>query len=147
MENAIPCKLSPIIFEAAQVNIIRIICTDNLNDYSMFIVMFIASVYYIILIIQRHSLFQSLHQKYLNFVRVHFLTKLSKSLPPKLVGFDENWPQTSRSFVQAGDLLKEMHRSNLARRFMKRLTPEDKSQVFYVPLCFACSIKQYSLLA
>ena len=67
--------------------------------------------------------------KFLDFVRVSFLMDLSKSLPPNLVGLDDQWPQSCRAFQQASDLLREMYRAHLAQKFMKKLTPEDKTQV------------------
>ena len=55
--------------------------------------------------------------------------QLSRNLPSKLVGYDENWPVSPQPLQEASQGLKEMYRMNLVRKFMKKLSPEDKAQV------------------
>jgi myosin-1 len=64
---------------------------------------------------------------FLTFVRVNYLTRLSERLPASLLTLDEQWPKPPPSLQEASDQLREMYRTHKARKFMKRLTPEDKT--------------------
>ncbi len=58
-----------------------------------------------------------------------FLFQLSKKLPPKLVGFDGNWPVPPPPFRDASEQLKEMYRMTLMRKFMRPLTVQQRAMV------------------
>ena len=62
-------------------------------------------------------------------MRVNYLTQLSQSLPSALVGFDAQWPKYPLPLKDAANGLKEMYRMTLVRRFMRKLSPEDRAQV------------------
>jgi len=62
-------------------------------------------------------------------MKTSFLTRLSKKLPPRLVGFDANWPMPPAPFREASECLKEMYRMTLVRRFMKPLKPDMREMV------------------
>lgn len=55
--------------------------------------------------------------------------RLSENLPPRLVGLDEQWPKAPAALHEASEILREMYRLDKARKFMRRLTPEDRTQV------------------
>ena len=57
--------------------------------------------------------------------------QLSRKLPKRLVGFDEEWYASPPPLREAGDALKEMYRRTLVYRFMKKLSPEDRTQVMH----------------
>ena len=60
---------------------------------------------------------------------MNYIVKLSQKLPRRLVGLDEAWPKAPQALVGASDLLREMYRTYLVRKFMRPLTPEDRTQV------------------
>ena len=55
--------------------------------------------------------------------------QLSKNLPRVLVDFDQKWPSSPQPLKDASASLKEMYRMSLVRKFMRRLSPEDRAQV------------------
>ncbi len=67
--------------------------------------------------------------QFLDFVRVNYIMRLSENLPPRLVGLDEQWPRPPAALHEASEHLKELYRLDKARKFMRRLTPEDRTQV------------------
>jgi len=52
----------------------------------------ILSVVYIVPVGMTRYIPASLVLQFLDFVRVNFIVKLSKNLPPRLVGLDDKWP-------------------------------------------------------
>jgi hypothetical protein len=68
--------------------------------------------------------------QFLDFVRVNFVVQLSRNLPNQLVGFDAKWPHAPQPLQETSDILKEMYRLYLARKFMRKLSPDDREQVF-----------------
>jgi myosin-1 len=64
---------------------------------------------------------------FLTFVRINYLTRLSERLPTSLLTLDDKWLKPPPSLQEASEQLKEMYRMHKARKFMKRLTPEDKT--------------------
>ena len=67
--------------------------------------------------------------QFLDFVRVNFVMQLSRNLPTRLVGFDGKWPHAPQALQETSDILKGMYRLYLARKFMRKLSPEDREQV------------------
>ncbi len=68
--------------------------------------------------------------QFLDFVRVNYLMKLSRSLPTTLVDYDKKWSGTRSHALQEADQgLKEMYRQHKIRQFMKPLSQEDIAQV------------------
>ena len=67
--------------------------------------------------------------QFLDFVRVNFVMQLSRNLPTQLVGFDARWPHAPQPLQETSDILKEMYRLYLARKFMRKLSPDDREQV------------------
>ena len=67
--------------------------------------------------------------QFLDFVRVNFVMQLSRNLPTQLVGFDAKWPHAPQPLQETSDILKEMYRLYLARKFMRKLSPDDREQV------------------
>lgn len=67
------------------------------------------------------------NSSFLTFVRVNYLTRLAERLPSSLLTLDDNWLKPPPSLQEASDQLREMYRIHKARKFMKRLTPEDKT--------------------
>ncbi|XP_064392805.1 unconventional myosin-Ic-A-like isoform X2 [Halichondria panicea] len=66
---------------------------------------------------------------FLDFVRVNYLMKLSRSLPSSLVAYDEKWPGTrSQAMMEADQHLKAMYRLHRTGKFMRKLTKEDRTQ-------------------
>ena len=75
------------------------------------------------------STFSSPLVQFLDFVRVNFVMQLSRNLPTQLVGFDARWPHAPQPLQETSDILKEMYRLYLARKFMRKLSPDDREQV------------------
>ena len=67
--------------------------------------------------------------QFLDFVRVNFVMQLSRNLPTQLVGFDAQWPHAPQALQETSDILREMYRLYLARKFMRKLSPDDREQV------------------
>jgi myosin-1 len=67
------------------------------------------------------------NSSFLTFVRINYLTRLSERLPASLLTLDEKWLKPPPSLQEASEQLKEMYRMHKAGKFMKRLTPEDKT--------------------
>ena len=70
---------------------------------------------------------------------MNFLIQLSQRLPPRLVGYDDNWPSSPTPLKDASEGLKEMYRMSLVRGFMKKLTADDRDHVSWTGVCDVCT--------
>lgn len=61
------------------------------------------------------------------YVRKSYLLLLAKSLPTSVL--DKSWPKPPGSMVEVSERLHKMHTIQLARKYVKSITPERKAQL------------------
>ena len=65
----------------------------------------------------------------MDFVWVNSVMQLPRNLPTQLVGFDARWPHAPQTVQKTSDIFKEMYQLYLARKFMRKPSPDDREQV------------------
>ncbi|CAH0715296.1 unnamed protein product, partial [Brenthis ino] len=66
------------------------------------------------------------NRRFLGIAKVHWLKRLSKSLPSHLL--DLSWPICPATCQEASKYLQHLHRLHLSRKYRLALSPEDKKQ-------------------
>ena len=60
---------------------------------------------------------------------MNFVMQLSRNLPTQLVGLDAKWQHAPHALQDTSDILKDIYKLHLARKFMRKLSPDDREQV------------------
>ena len=63
------------------------------------------------------------------------MMQLARNMPAHLVGLDDVWPHAPHALQDTSNILKEMYKVYLARKFMNKLSFDEQEQVCVVNIC------------
>lgn len=75
---------------------------------------------------KRNEPLNSANEKFLGFVRFHYLMRLTKQLPKSVM--DKSWPDAPGSCQEANNLLQSMYMKWMVGRYCKNIAPARKRQ-------------------